>query len=1104
MRRKLTPRSSLESLKREAKRWLTALRADDPEARARLARALADAPETPALRDVQHALAREHGLPGWTALVHELAHRSTESVPASRTEAIETLLRAAEQGRAERVAQVLDAHPDIVNERAELSGHAGKRSALHFAMIGIHEDVVVVLLARGADPNLRDNGDEAMPLHFAAEKGQLGVVRKLIEHGADPIGDGDLHELEVIGWATCFEYAFHREVAEYLLAHGARHTIFSAVAMGDTTAIREIVAHPLAGTDAKTSGRATARSHPELDRPMDRTNHRRRPLHLAVIKRRPESLATLLELGADPEATDAAGLTPLDQAALSGASEMAQQLVDAGARIGLPAAVALDRQEDLERLMREEPDCLRPGQRWARLIIRAAERAPGRVIETLIRHGASVHVRDEHRTAVDQTHGYTALHAAAFHGNLDAIRVLLRHGANPADREDKYWGSPAGWAAYAGHEGARDLILEGPIDIIDAIHFDCIGQIAGILASDPQALERRLGAYVTGEDRVRPWLDTAWTPLAFAVAHGKIEAVRTLLEHGADTGARDSAGRTPVEIAREKQHDGIVALLESAATTASRRPPGAGGFEERVADFLMMACLDWGVSGSLRDVRAKDAARLLAREPQLARANIYTAVVCGETEHVQALLDARPEAISEIGGPRRWPPILYLCSVRLGSARAVAIAPRERDETGSRHVADSVAMLRLLLDRGADPNAFYLGGNADIHYTVLTCVLGRGEEMASMHPRAREMAALLLEHGADPHDGQVLYNVFADNTSRHLLDDDIIWLLELMYEHSIRRGHEADWKDAAWPMFDMRGAPSLGDEGRRHRGARFMLDAAVDRNMLRMAEWLLEHGAGPNTPPGELWRGHPRRTLYQEALALGHTEMAELLVRYGAERAPLVREGIDAFIEACLAMDQPRVRAMLAEHPGYLTDHRPMFAAIEKDREDAVGMLLDLGVSPDVEDVRHGRTRPLHMAAAGNAERSATLLIERGADVDAVETNFDAAPIGWASYFGNSRMIELLGAYSRNVWTLAFRGLVDRLRAVLRETPALARVTNSDGQTPLFWLPSDEASALEIAALLLEGGADPLTRDTRGTTAAEVAERRGLARVAELLRSAGR
>ena len=1072
MSRRLTSRSSLETLKREAKRWLQAIRANDPDARARLARAIPDAPPDPTLRDIQHALAREHGFAGWTDFKREIERRRrdavSDDVPASRDDAITALLRAALEGNAERVARVLDAHPDIVSENAELPGHTGKRTALHFAMNGIHEAVVDVLLARGADPNVRDEGDDAMPLHFAAERGNLAVVRSLIEHGADPNGDGDMHELGILGWAVCFEYAFHREVAEHLLAHGARHTIFTAVAMGDSEAIRAVV----------------ARSPDELNRQMDRTNHRRRPLHLAVVKQQPGALATLLELGADTEATDAAGLTPLDHAALRGDRESSERLIDAGARIGLPAAIALERHATIERLLREEPDALRPGQKWGRLIIRAAERAPATVIETLIRHGASVHVRDDARTAVDQTHGYTALHAAAWTGNVDAVRVLLRHGANPMDREDKYWGTPAGWADYAGRTEVRDLILEGAIDIFDAIAFDRSDRISGILAQDPQAIERKFGAYVNGPEQTKPWLDSAWTPLAFAVANGKTEAVRLLLDRGADTSVRDSDGRSLVELARHRQHPAIAELLEQRAGAS---PPRIvhGEKEQRVAEFLLRACGDWGVPGTMREVLAKDADRMLDREPAIARASVHTAAVCGDLEELRRILDERPEAVSEIGGPRRWPPILYVCSSRLGLPAVV-----ER----------SVDVLRLLLDRGADPNAFYLGGNADIHYTALTCVLGRGEEIGPMHPRAREMAALLLERGADPHDNQVLYNVFADNTSRHLLNDDIIWLLELMYRHSIRRGHADLWKDPSWPMFDMGGAPSLGDEGRRHRGARFMLDAAVESNSLKMAAWMLEHGADPNTGPGELWQGRPKHTLYEEAMRRGHVAMAELLVRHGARRVPVVRDGIDAFVDACLAMDEPRVRAMLAERPEWLRDHRPMWAAIDRERTDVVSFLLDLGVSPDVEDTMHGRTRALHLAAAKGAAGAAQVLIDRGADVDFQETAYDATPIGWAAYYGRTQTLELLARYSRNVWTLTYRGFVERLREVLAAEPSLARATNEDRQTPLFWLPSDDAKAAEIVRMFLEHGADPGVRDARGQTAADVAMRRRLDEAATLLR----
>jgi hypothetical protein len=70
---------NLESLKKEAKRWLTALRANLPDARARLERILPDAPPSPILRDVQLALAREHGFSGWTELKRRLAAHAQDT-----------------------------------------------------------------------------------------------------------------------------------------------------------------------------------------------------------------------------------------------------------------------------------------------------------------------------------------------------------------------------------------------------------------------------------------------------------------------------------------------------------------------------------------------------------------------------------------------------------------------------------------------------------------------------------------------------------------------------------------------------------------------------------------------------------------------------------------------------------------------------------------------------------------------------------------------------------------------------------------------------------------------------------------------------------------
>jgi hypothetical protein len=73
---------NLESLKKEARRWLNALRDADPAARARLARVFPDAPAAPTLRDVQLALAREHGFAGWPLLKQAIERRLKDAADA--------------------------------------------------------------------------------------------------------------------------------------------------------------------------------------------------------------------------------------------------------------------------------------------------------------------------------------------------------------------------------------------------------------------------------------------------------------------------------------------------------------------------------------------------------------------------------------------------------------------------------------------------------------------------------------------------------------------------------------------------------------------------------------------------------------------------------------------------------------------------------------------------------------------------------------------------------------------------------------------------------------------------------------------------------------
>lgn len=288
----LPERASYEYLKKLAKERLALLRRTNPAAK---------------LAEAQLAIAREYGFASWRSLKADLDRRRAPNVAA--------FMRACTAGDVEAVRELLQTDPGLARERV-----AAGSTGLHLAVR--HPDILRLLLEHGADPSARDRGDNASPLHFAAANGTLESVRILLDAGADIHGTGDLHKGDVIGWAA---RKGNEDVIDLLLARGARHHIFSAIALGDGTLVRKLV-----GEDPGA-----------LLRRRSRFENGQTPLHaafappdgLGFLSGEPDyaMLELLIELGADLEATDDKGRTPLAVAMLRGDREAMRLLRAAGA-----------------------------------------------------------------------------------------------------------------------------------------------------------------------------------------------------------------------------------------------------------------------------------------------------------------------------------------------------------------------------------------------------------------------------------------------------------------------------------------------------------------------------------------------------------------------------------------------------------------------------------------------------------------------------------------------------------------------------------------------------------------------------------------------------
>ncbi len=343
-------------------------------------------------------------------------------------------------------------------------------TALHAAVALGDVAIANALLARGADPNARD-ALGCTPLHFAIKLDiaiALPLLQALVRAGASPEIASASGETP-LGLALArseYEPAYWLNWSRWKLPHRPLRPsdLPAAAALGDIESVERMIGFgfPVDAEDAQGATaliRAAGSGYAGLvvrllEGGANSAHAAQSGIHClgaAVSARREAVVRTLLSHGVEPDLRMPGGGTALILASALGLPRLAEALIEAGADVNatdeqgttplLAAAQAgfsgatdtASMRELLNLLLRAgaKLDARNQAGQDAVLILLGARAQPGTpcdgehlaaLVKVLLQHGAKVDAQD--------TRGVTPLHACAVHGLLGAARALKAHGAD--------------------------------------------------------------------------------------------------------------------------------------------------------------------------------------------------------------------------------------------------------------------------------------------------------------------------------------------------------------------------------------------------------------------------------------------------------------------------------------------------------------------------------------------------------------------------------------------------------------------------------------------------------------------------------------------------
>ena len=236
------------------------------------------------------------------------------------------------KGDLPRVQTLIDRDPSLVNRLSDYTTYyIGSGAPLKNAAAAGHLDIVRLLLARGADPNLPEPGiaPRGHALYSAVYNGHYEIAKLLLEHGAYP-------NVEVESSADTLSIAKMRgdsRIVELLCSYGAARSIHLLAHMNDIeTAAAVFAANPSLANDPDVLTNATENGHEAFVRLLLRYQPDL-PRRVAAGSPRREIAALLFHHGMDPNFPNWLRMTALHRFAEWGDVENAAVFLDHGANL---------------------------------------------------------------------------------------------------------------------------------------------------------------------------------------------------------------------------------------------------------------------------------------------------------------------------------------------------------------------------------------------------------------------------------------------------------------------------------------------------------------------------------------------------------------------------------------------------------------------------------------------------------------------------------------------------------------------------------------------------------------------------------------------------